>query len=105
VHYCCDEKSEAYFTAPACDCKGEEFCEEEEDSDCCKNEIKIAQLVQDGISAQRSEITKPVLVSLFTVNTIHNQDLVFPANLSFCSCITENYKSPPIYLKNRLFLI
>jgi hypothetical protein len=105
AHYCCDERSEAYFTAPSCDCEEEGTCEEEEESDCCKNEVKVAQLVQDGISSQKSEISKPIFVSLFTINTNQEQVCVFKTNSSVRSSIDEPYKSPPIYLKNRLLLI
>ncbi len=105
VHSCCDTISEAYFTEPSCDCDEAGTCEEEEQSDCCKNEIKIVQLVQDGISTEKSEITKPVLLSVFAVNTSVDPWLNTTPTHSFLSCIGRKYKSPPIYLKNRLLLI
>lgn len=105
VHYCCDTMSEAYFTAPSCDCEDEGTCEDEETSDCCKNEVKVVQLVQDGISTEKSEVTKPVLLSMFTLNMNVDLGSTISNTHSFLSCIEGNYKSPPIYLKNRLLLI
>jgi hypothetical protein len=97
VHYCCDTISEAYFKVPPCDC--------DEDQDCCKNEVKVVQLVQNGISAQKSEVTKPVLLSLLAVNSVQDLVSISLVNSSLHPGMDVDYKSPPIYLKNRLLLI
>jgi hypothetical protein len=104
AHYCCDTMSQAYFSAPSCDCEEEGSCDEEENSDCCKNEVKVVQLVQDGISSERSEIARPLSLSVF-VNARVDISLTTTIAHSFLSVIEGNYKSPPIYLKNRLLLI
>lgn len=105
AHYCCDERSEAYFAAPSCECEDERTCEEEEDSNCCKDEVKIAQLVQNGISSQKSELSKPVSLSLFDSKTV-DQSYSFTNNgRSPYLCFKGEYESPPVYLKNRRLLI
>lgn len=108
AHYCCDTMSEALFTAPSCDCS-EMACEEEEEEgdDCCKDEVKVVQLLQDGISSEKSEVSKPILLqTLFTVD--HNTRDQF-SNIStapsFLSGISGNYSSPPLFILNRLLLI
>lgn len=107
AHYCCDTMSEALFTAPSCDCE-EMACEEEEqETDCCKDEVKVIQLVQDGISTEKSEISKPVFSqTLFAVNENLIDRVSNMATIpSFLSCIDGSYNSPPIYIMNRLLLI
>jgi len=105
AHYCCDTVMEAYFAAPSCDCSDDTACEEEEESECCKNEIKVVQLVQDGVYAEKSEITKPVITSMFALSSTNDLLLTGSLTQSFLSFAKGNYKSPPIYLKNRLLLI
>jgi hypothetical protein len=106
AHYCCDTMSQAFFAPPSCDCD-EDACAEEEGSDCCKNEVKVVQLMQDGISSERSEISKPVInPTLFSsIHNLHVDLLDLTTVPSFRSNIDGSYDSPPIYILNRLMLI
>jgi hypothetical protein len=107
AHYCCDTMSEALFAPPSCDCS-DDACAEEEDGDgCCKNEVKVVQLVQDGISSERSEVSKPVLIPSLFISTqnVHVDVLDLNTVPSFRSRIDGNFDSPPIYILNRLILI
>ncbi len=103
AHYCCDATFETYFTAPSCNCE-EMACEDE---DCCKDEVKVMQLMQDGISSERSEVAKPIFKATFfyTYTTDLHNALSCATAPSFLSGINEVYESPPIYLKNRSILI
>ncbi len=107
VHYCCDTMSEAYFAAPSCECNERACEEEEEDGDCCKDDVKVVQLMQDGISSEKSEIAKPVLgQTLFIVKDNIIDRVSNRATIpSFLSSIDGNYSSPPIFILNRLLLI
>jgi hypothetical protein len=105
VHYCCDTKSAGYFSAPSC-CCNEGACEEEktEDSGCCKDEVKIVQLQQDGISTEKSKINKPILIQSF-FSTRADHTLRITKTPSLFSIVNRNYSSPPLYIVNRLLLI
>jgi hypothetical protein len=100
AHYCCDKMSSEYFTAPSC------CCDEEEDGDCCKDEVTIVQLKQDGVS-EKTPVIKPTITPiLFTAHSdIYKDNSPFITSHAFLSRIERNYESPPFYIKNRMLLI
>jgi hypothetical protein len=105
AHYCNNKlSSSTYFTKAKCCCG-----DTEEDSDnCCRNEHTIVQYKNDFILSQnishvKPEITASIFIaSPFSLNESGYTSRDFTSSFYQSEC---DYHSPPLYLKNGVFII
>ena len=103
VHYCGDEFfASSYFTKTTCCCG-----DEDEEDGCCKNEVTVMQLKNDCVSAEKSSLVKPTITAtIFILNTVlFKATVATDNNAGLFLKADHKYHSPPLYLKNRVFLI
>jgi hypothetical protein len=105
AHYCGGKLSSlTYFTKAKCCCGDKE---DDKDS-CCKNEVTVVQYKNDFIVSQNVLPVKPeITTSIFIVNPFLSDafnctDNYFIPTIHQSKC---DYHSPPLYLKNSVFII
>jgi hypothetical protein len=102
AHYCGDKLfSLSYFSKTSC------CCGDDNADGCCKNEVTVVQLKNDCISSEKSSVSKPSLTPvLFSINTtLLKEQFCTANNIAFFNKEKNSYHAPPLYLKNRVFLI
>lgn len=103
VHYCGDKMySASYFAKTTCCCG-----DDDNTDNCCSNEVTVIQVKADFISSEKALLVKPAIISNFFIinSTLSNTCNYIKSSSETISKTTYNYHSPPLYLKNRVFLI